>query len=146
MFLSLRIYALCFYLSISLQPICAGFAKGVQALEAKFTEAGYGLTLLSMDGAEKAKEFATKNEITLPVAYGLSEEQARSLGLYLSKSRPGTAEPALFSEPGLFVLNGKGQLAVVEMSNNPVVRPDLAGVLGGLQYMQANDYPLRGQD
>ena len=57
--------------------------------------------------AEKAKNFAREVGLNLPIAYGLSIQQIRQLGLYISEPRPnGTDKP--FPEPGLFVFNEKG--------------------------------------
>lgn|GEM_PF-3039080 len=30
------------------------------------------------------------------------------------------------------------------MEDAPFSRPDLAGLIGGLKFIQANDYPIRG--
>lgn len=98
-------------------------------------EAGFEVALLSTDSGDKAKAFAEANKLTVPVGFGLTETQARGLGLYLSKGREGTKEPALFAEPGMYVLNSKGQLAVVDVANNPIVRPDLGSLVGTLQFL-----------
>jgi hypothetical protein len=49
-----------------------------------------------------------------------------------------------FPEPGLFVVNGDGKIQIVDISNAPFARPDLATLLGGIKFVRANDYPIRG--
>ena len=49
-----------------------------------------------------------------------------------------------FAEPAIFVLNPQGRVQIVDLSNAPFVRPDLKALLGGLRYITANDYPVRG--
>jgi hypothetical protein len=51
-----------------------------------------------------------------------------------------------FAEPGLFVINGDGQVQVVDLSNNPFSRPDLEVIVSGLEWIRApeNNYPIRG--
>ncbi|HDY93581.1 MAG TPA: AhpC/TSA family protein, partial [Pseudoalteromonas sp.] len=49
-----------------------------------------------------------------------------------------------FAEPGIYVLNEKNQLQMVDISNSPFVRPDLEQLLGGIKFSRENDYPIRG--
>ena len=51
-----------------------------------------------------------------------------------------------FAEPGLFVVNEHGNLHVVDISNNPFVRPELGALSRGLAWIRNpdNNYPIRG--
>lgn len=49
-----------------------------------------------------------------------------------------------FPEPGVFVINPEGRLQIIDISNAPFARPDLAALLTGLKFIQAKDYPIRG--
>ena len=51
-----------------------------------------------------------------------------------------------FAEPGLFVVNDEGKVHVVDISNNPFVRPELQSLISGLDWIRnpANNYPIRG--
>jgi hypothetical protein len=51
-----------------------------------------------------------------------------------------------FSEPGLFVVNENGELHVVDLSNNPFIRPELGALTRGLAWIRDpnNHYPIRG--
>jgi hypothetical protein len=42
------------------------------------------------------------------------------------------------------VINAEGLLQVVDISNAPFARPDLAGLAKGLKFIRDNDYPIRG--
>ena len=52
----------------------------------------------------------------------------------------------MFAEPGLFIINEKGQLQVIDISNGPFVRPELEVLLAGLGFIRNpdNNYPIRG--
>lgn len=80
------------------------------------------------------------------VAYGLSEGQAKSLGLYITNGQKFEAytEPEVFTEPALFAINPEGALHFVDVSNAPFLRPEIAMVMMGLKYVLAKGYPIRG--
>jgi hypothetical protein len=67
----------------------------------------------------------TKFGWRFPVAYGLSPDQMRTLGLYISEPRSAQETDRPFAEPGLFVVNPEGKVQIVEISNAPFARPDL---------------------
>ena len=78
--------------------------------------------------------------------WGLTLEQMQELGLYISYPRSEKETDHLFPEPGLFVINEKGQVQVVVISNNPFVRPEIDALVGGLEWIRNpdNNYPIRG--
>jgi hypothetical protein len=43
-------------------------------------------------------------------------------------------------------VNSEGKLHVVDISNNPFVRPELQSLISGLDWIRnpANNYPIRG--
>jgi hypothetical protein len=51
-----------------------------------------------------------------------------------------------FSEPALFVINENGGLQIVDLSNNPFVRPELESLVNGIGWIRNpdNNYPIRG--
>ena len=49
-----------------------------------------------------------------------------------------------FSEPGLFVINPEGKAHVIDISNAPFARPDLAQVLNGIKFAREKKFPVRG--
>ena len=77
------------------------------------------------------------------VGYGLSIEQMHSLGLYISDPRSPEETDRPFAEPGVFLINEKGTLQLVDISNAPFSRPDLNALVGGIDFIRSNDYPIR---
>ncbi len=71
-------------------------------------------------------------------------EQMRALGLYISEPRSPQETDRPFAEPGLFVINPEGKLQIIDISNAPFARPDLATVLMGIKLIQEKSYPIRG--
>ena len=124
-------------------PNLQTYTAKIEALKDKFDELETDVVFISGDTAEKAKKFASEVGLELPVAYDLSIEQMRQLGLYISEQRPNeTNRP--FPEPGLFVLNEKGQPHIVEISNAPFIRPESELIIRGIMHIKKNNYPIRG--
>ena len=74
----------------------------------------------------------------------MTPDQMRALGLYISEPRSAQETDRPFAEPGLFVVNPEGNVQIVEISNAPFARPDLAGILHGIKVIQERNYPVRG--
>lgn len=81
---------------------------------------------------------------TFKVAYGLSIDQARAWGLYVSAGIK-DGEPALFAEPGLFLVRPDGTLYAGSIQTMPFARPHFAEVLQAIDFVVKNDYPARGE-
>ena len=64
-------------------PICKTYTAKIEALKDKFDELETDIVFVSGDTAEKAESFASEVGLNLPVAYDLSIEQMRQLGLYI---------------------------------------------------------------
>ena len=124
-------------------PICKNYTAKIEALKDKFDELDTDILFVSGDNAEKAKNFADEVGLNRPVAYDLSVAQMRQLGLYISEPRP-TETDRPFPEPGLFVVNEKGQAHIVDISNAPFVRPEPELIIRGITHIKKNDYPIRG--
>ncbi|MEO1321025.1 MAG: hypothetical protein AAFV30_10720, partial [Pseudomonadota bacterium] len=85
----------------------------------------------------------------LQMGYGLTLQQGRDLGLYISNSRgktsTGVVEPDLFVEPGLFLIKPDRTLYFGSVQTMPFARPQFAEIEGALKFVLANDYPARGE-
>lgn len=78
---------------------------------------------ISVDTAERAAQARLEWQLVrLVIAYGLSTDQARAWGLYLSNSIKDT-EPPLFSEPGLFLIQRDTTLYCASIQTMPFARP-----------------------
>lgn len=126
-------------------PICKGYARQFQSLLDEFEERGVEVVAVSMDDRERAEQTVDEWSLDrLPVGYGLSEADARRWGLYLSRGVK-DAEPGLFSEPGLFLVEPDGTLYYAAVNSMPFGRPDPDELLDGLDFVLKNDYPARGE-
>ena len=57
----------------------------------------------------------------------------------------GVEEPALFSEPGLFLVRPDGILYFASVQTMPFARPHFSDILAALDFVIAKDYPARGE-
>ncbi|KRP18082.1 MAG: alkyl hydroperoxide reductase [Rhodobacter sp. BACL10 MAG-120419-bin15] len=140
---------ICFYRGLHC-PICATYLTELQKRVADFAERGVSTIAISTDGADRAGDMAKKiGADTLRFGYDLSLTKAREWGLYVSTSRGKTSigieEPALFSEPGLFMVTPEKTLYYGSVQTMPFVRPHFSELLGALDFAIKNNYPARGE-
>lgn len=140
---------ICFYRGLHC-PICASYLKEFEKQVGAFAERGYASLALSSDGEDRARAMAeTVGARALPFGYGLSLAAAREWGLYISTSRGttsiGVEEPALFSEPGLFVINADRTVYYVSVQSMPFVRPQFRELVAALDFAIEKNYPARGE-
>lgn len=131
-------------------PLCAKYLQELERLVPEFEKRGVTVIAVSSDNAERAAAMAEKIKAShLRFAYGLNLGNARAWGLYISASRGKTSigieEPALFSEPGVFMVRPDGTLYYDNVQTMPFARPNFADLVGGLDFIIANDYPARGE-
>ncbi|MEM0943418.1 MAG: peroxiredoxin-like family protein [Pseudomonadota bacterium] len=126
-------------------PICKTYMQEIEGQLDQAASQGIEVIAVSMDGEDRAR--ATLEEIgteKLEIGYGLTEASARDWGLYISSARPGSQEPEVFAEPGLFVIQPDGVIFFAQVQSAPFTRPDFAKLLGGLKFVVENNYPARG--
>lgn len=131
-------------------PMCSKQLKDLEAKIDDFAKRGVNVVAVSSDTEERAIESKeTWNLPNLDLGYGLSLEKAREWGLYISTSKGETStgheEPALFSEPGLFIVRADGSLYFGSVQTMPFARPAFAELLGALDFVIAKNYPARGE-
>ena len=112
----------------------------------RLSEGNFEVVAVSADSEDQLNAHMEKLDISFPIYHGLSIEKMQELGLYISIPRSEKETDHLFPEPGLFVINNEGNVQVVDVSNNPFVRPDLETLLNGLEFIRNpdNNYPIRG--
>jgi peroxiredoxin len=125
-------------------PICRTYLKGLDGLYDEFQAAGTEVVAVSGDPKEKAESEVAEEGWRFPVGYGLTTDQMRQLGLYISEPRSLQETDRPFAEPGLLVINPQGQAQIIDISNAPFARPDLRGILNGLKFIKERSYPIRG--
>jgi peroxiredoxin len=125
-------------------PLCKKYFKTLDGMLGELSSAGVTVLAVSADPKEKAEADVAGEGWRFPVGYGLSMEQMRALGLYISEPRSPQETDRPFAEPGLFVINPEGRVQIADISNAPFARPDLVGILNGIKVIQKRNYPIRG--
>ncbi len=131
-------------------PVCAKYLIELERLAPEFARRGVQLLAVSSDDADRAQQMATKVSATaVQFGYGLSLRAAREWGLYISTSRGKTSigieEPALFSEPGVFLVRPDGTLYYGAVQTMPFARPQFQDLLGAIDFAIDKNYPARGE-
>lgn len=131
-------------------PICTKYLIELERLAPEFQNRGVRVLAVSSDTAERAHSMAQKvKAANLPIGYDLDLQVARQWGLYISASRGKTSigieEPAIFSEPGVFIVRLDGTLYYGSTQTMPFARPSFQDLLGAIDFAIANDYPARGE-
>jgi peroxiredoxin len=127
-------------------PICRVWLNDLDKLVAKFTNRGVSTIALSCDPREAAEktvgDWGLKD---LRLGYGVSIEDARRAGLYISEGRgmnaAGFKEPKLFCEPGLFLVNPQGELYAAWIQSTPYARVHIAEILTAVDNFIAKNIP-----
>jgi peroxiredoxin len=125
-------------------PLCKIYLKTLDGMLDDFAAAGVSVIAASGDPEEKAAADVAEHGWRFPLGYGMSVDQMRALGLYVSEPRSAQETDRPFPEPGLFLINPAGQLQIIDISNAPFARPDLGGILRGAKLIQERQYPIRG--
>ncbi len=127
-------------------PLCTKFLNQLAGARQRLLDIGVDIAAVSADSAAQLAEHRERLDVNFPLYYGLTQDQMQDLGLYISIPRSEKETDHNFAEPGLFVINGDGNLQVVDLSNNPFARPDLETFISGLEWIRnpENNYPIRG--
>ena len=131
-------------------PICAKYLLELERLSSEFAARGVQILALSSDEESRGKEMSEKVKASgVKIGYALSLRSARQWGLYISASRGKTSigieEPALFSEPGVFLVRPDGTLYYGAVQTMPFARPQFQDLIGAIDFAIAKDYPARGE-
>lgn len=125
-------------------PLCKKYLAQLDGMVETFNGLGVDVVTVSGDPEDKANAMVEEKELGLAVGYGLSVAQMKDLGLYISDPRSPQETDRPFPEPGVFVINGEGNIQILDISNAPFARPDLESLANGIKFIRANDYPVRG--
>lgn len=127
-------------------PLCTKFLNEIDSYKQRLFDNKVDLIAVSADSKEQLESHLKKLNVNFPVYYGLTLDQLQTMGVYISVPRSEKETDHNFSEPALFVINQDGNLHVVDLSNNPFVRPDIENLVSGLEWIRNpdNNYPIRG--
>ncbi len=131
-------------------PICAKYLLELERLAPEFANRGVRIVAVSSDDEDRGRAMADKvHAEAIGIGFGLSLPSARQWGLYISASRGKTSigfeEPALFSEPGVFLVRPDGTLYYGSVQTMPFARPSFQDLLAAIDFAIAHDYPARGE-
>jgi peroxiredoxin len=131
-------------------PMCLKYLLELGRMQPEFDRRGVKLIAVSSDRRERAQAMADKLKAPeLRIGYDLTLASARQWGLYISTSRGvtsiGIEEPALFSEPGVFIVRPDRTLYYGAVQTMPFARPHFDELLAALDFALAKDYPARGE-
>ena len=131
-------------------PKCKLSLNELNRKAGEFAEMGVGILALSCDPQDRARAARDDWKLdNLTIGYGLSIDDARAWGLYISTSNGvtsiGVEEPDLFCEPGLFVVQPDGNLYMTAIQSMPFARPLFAEVAPAIKFVLEKGYPARGE-
>jgi hypothetical protein len=131
-------------------PICAKYLMELERLAPEFAQRGVSHPCREQrrrgqgaaDGGEGpgqglALRLRPEPEKRAPV--GALHQHSRG------KTSIGIEEPALFSEPGVFLVRPDGTLYYGAVQTMPFARPSFQDLLGAIDFAIAKDYPARGE-
>jgi len=125
-------------------PVCKKYLEELQTKIDNFEEKGVNVVAVSMDTEKRAKLSTEKWEIeSIPLTYNMSEDKAREWGLYISHAIK-DAEPDVFSEPALFLINNDGTIYSSSIQSMPFARPEFDDLLKSIDFVVKEGYPARG--
>jgi peroxiredoxin len=81
-------------------PLCHSYLAELNQLLDEYHSIGMEVAVVSADPREKAEGQATEEAWRFPVAYDLTMDQMRPLGLYISEPRSKAETDRPFAEPG----------------------------------------------
>lgn len=126
-------------------PVCRKYLGELESKLPQFEALGVKAVAITTETRERAQRTVSEWGLAkLPVAYGLPIDEARKWGLYVSHAiREG--EPAVFSEPGLFLVRPDLTLQYAAINSGSRGRPGFDDMLGAIQFMVEKNAPPRGE-
>jgi peroxiredoxin len=126
-------------------PICKSYLGELRDQQKALETLGVEAIAVSADDAERAEKAKAEWALgALSLGYGLSIEEGRAFGLYVSKAIS-PKEPALFVEPGLFLVRPDRTLYAASVQTMPFARPSIKEIAGAVDFVTRMNYPARGE-
>lgn len=130
-------------------PLCKTYLGKLNRMAGDLKERGIDLIVASSDSIDRARTAKEDWDLDkLDIYAELPIDEARTLGLFISEgigmTSIGVEEPALFSEPGLFMIRPDQTLYFSDIQTMPFLRPDLSGLVANLDFILSKGYPARG--
>ncbi len=131
-------------------PVCRKYTSELNGMIDEFDKRGVSTVITSTDTRERAQQSKeTWGLSRLTIGYGVPIKKARDWGLYISNGRGATSagvdEPALFAEPGLFLVGPDATLYWASISTMPFARPHFPEIAQAIDFAVSKNYPARGE-
>lgn len=127
-------------------PICKMQLRELRDKLDEFSERGVEVIAISADTLDRARRAKEEwNVGDVQIGYGLELSVARKWGLFISSAREGTEEPALFTEPAIYLIRPDGTLYFGSAQTMPFARPHFSDILKGIDFVVSKNYPARGE-
>jgi peroxiredoxin len=125
--------------------VCRHYIHDLSVQLPEFEKRGINVIAISSNSKEKAlqsqNEWHTQD---LLIGYDYPVEEARKLGLFISKAIK-ESEPDFFFEPALLVVRPDGTLYSIALQSIPFARPRFSDILGTFDFILRENYPPRGE-
>ncbi len=126
-------------------PVCKAYLGQVESTLPELAKRGVEVLALSADSRERAEKARSEWDLqTLQIGYELPIAVARDWGLFISRSIR-EAEPAEFTEPGLFLIKPDRTLFFSAVQTAPWGRPPMDQMLRGIDIAVERKMPARGE-
>lgn len=127
-------------------PICTNLLIEINQNLVELNSLNIDVVAVSADSIDSAREQMNDVKPSFPIGYNLSIEQMKNLGLFISEPRLGMNVKEPFAEPALFVINEKGNVQIIDISNVPFTRPNIDLLMMGLKFIRniTEQYPVNG--
>ena len=131
-------------------PVCRRYTSELNRMIGEFERRGLSTVLASTDDESRASRASSEWGLAnVAVGFGLTIEKAREWGLYISAGRgptsAGIEEPALFAEPGLFLVRPDRTLYWASVSTMPFARPHFDEIAQAIDFVVSKNYPAGGE-
>eukprot|EP01034_Spumella_vulgaris_P023751 gene23751-30008_t len=101
-------------------PFCNGHLQEINAAIERLGDANIEVVAASADGIDATRGLIEKHGLTFTIGTGLSVDQMRTLGVYISDPTDQIEQTFKFAEPAFFLLNNDGTIRYISIANNPV--------------------------
>ena len=78
-------------------PKCTSYLNRMEEYKNPLLEIGISVAAVSADSKNQLTEHLEQLNVTYPIAYGLTEEQMKTMGLYISEPRPKETDPVSYT-------------------------------------------------
>ncbi|MCV0428467.1 MAG: redoxin family protein, partial [Roseibium sp.] len=118
-------------------PLCTRYLIELNEVLSDLNALGVDVIAVSADTEERVSAQMADVDPKYKVGFGLTVDQMKELGLYISGKGNGIDVAGPFAEPGLFVVNERGDLQIIDISNVPFARPDPASIVQGIRFFRS---------